>query len=206
VARIAALSTVCQAIEKLLDEAGPRAVFAAAQIAVVGSETIRGDAAALPVSLPLPGISIFPYSVTYNAQRRATVPRVGAGGERFRASLFLDLHLLVTAWSHNASEQLRLLAWAVRKLEDTPVLLASYLNRFSPDGQPVFDPAETVELVAEPLTSQDLVNIWEIDKSKRQPSLGYVARMIVIDSDVRTAESPLVRVRTIEHSTLAGSA
>ena len=56
------------------------------------------------------------------------------------------------------------------------------MNRFAPGGQDVFEPSETVELVGETLTLQDLENIWEVAKARQQPSLGYVARQVAIDS------------------------
>jgi hypothetical protein len=52
-----------------------------------------------------------------------------------------------------------------------------------------------VEIVAEPLSLQDLVAIWEVNKARQQPSLGYVARMISIDSQVTMPEEKLVRSR-----------
>jgi hypothetical protein len=62
------------------------------------------------------------------------------------------------------------------------------LNRFAPGGQDVFEPSETVELVGETLTLQDLENIWEVAKARQQPSLGYVARQVAIDSTLGLTE------------------
>ena len=109
-------------------------------------------------------------------------------GTRRRPPVPLDLHFLLTAWAADAGQQQRLLGWAVRTLEDTPILPAGFLNRFAPGGQNVFEPSETVELVGETLTLQDLENIWEVAKARQQPSLGYVARQVAIDSTLGFTE------------------
>ena len=135
------------------------------------------------------GISLYLYRVTFNTTRRNMPPRRDPiTGNRRRPPVPLDLHFLLTAWAPDAGQQQRLLGWAVRTLEDTPILPAGFLNRFAPGGQDVFEPSETVELVGETLTLQDLENIWEVAKARQQPSLGYVARQVAIDSTLGSTE------------------
>jgi hypothetical protein len=201
-ASFSALSVVAQTVAALLSEAALRDEFPSADYPVIGPPTLTTTGSPDPATLPGTGVTVFPYRVTYNTQRRATLPRTNTAGERFRASLLLDLHLLITAWAPGAVQQLRLLGWAARTLEDTPMLTPGLLNRWGPGGEEVFGAAEAVELVAEPLTLQDLVSIWELNKARQQPSLGYIARMIQIDSDVRLPDAGLVRSRNFDQGVL----
>jgi hypothetical protein len=129
------------------------------------------------------GISLYLYSVTFNTTRRNMPPRRDPlTGVRRRPPVPLDLHFLLTAWAGDAGQQQRLLGWAIRMIEDTPILPAGFLNRFGPSGTDVFDLSETVEVVGETLSLQDMYDIWQVAQSRQQPSVGYVARQVAIDS------------------------
>jgi len=201
-ADFSALSVVAQTVAALLNEACPRDEFTNPDFPVINAGTLNNVAGSLPPTVPALGVTLFPYRVAYNAQHRPVRPRVASTGERFRASLLLDLHFLLTAWANNAAEQLRLLAWAARTLEDTPSLPARFLNRWAPAREAVFGLEESVDLAHEPLSAQDLVSIWEVNKPRQQPSLGYVARMIVVDSHVRVPDAGIVRTRVLDHGAL----
>ena len=54
------------------------------------------------------GISLYLYRLTVNANRNQP-PRLGPDGRRYRPTLPLDMHFLVTAWAENAIRQQRLL-------------------------------------------------------------------------------------------------
>jgi vancomycin resistance protein YoaR len=60
-----------------------------------------------------------------------------------------------------------------------------------------FRSAEKVELVGENRELQDLVNIWEVAKTRQQPSAIYVARHVLIDSDVELSEGQPVQTRVL---------
>jgi len=64
-------------------------------------------------------------------RRRLGARRRDPVGRRYRPSTPLDLWYLLTAWSSEAEEQQRLLGWAIRTLEETPILPAGFLNRRS---------------------------------------------------------------------------
>lgn len=142
------------------------------------------------------GISLYLYRVTVSANRNLP-PKLGADGRRYRPPLPLDLHYLVTAWAETALRQQRLLGFAVRTLEDTPILPSGVLNQHSPEPD-VFKPEETVELVHESLTVQDASYVWGVAQTKEQPSLPYVARMVLVDSDVPLDAPGPVQTRVLE--------
>lgn len=144
------------------------------------------------------GVSLWLYRLTVNANRNLP-PGIGRDGRRYRPPLPLDVHYLVTAWAGDAIKQQRLLGFAIRTLEDTPILPAGVLNQHSPEPD-VFRPDETVELVFEALTVQDASYIWQVAQTKEQPSAPYVARMVELESMV-PLDGDLTQTREFEFTT-----
>jgi hypothetical protein len=139
---------------------------------------------------PDPGISLYLYRVSVNTVRR-TLPRpVDQNGYRHRAALPVDLYYLLTPWSSVPETQQMLLGWSMRVLEDTPLLSSALLN---PD---VFLPEETVEIVSEHLSLQEIINIWDAFKPNFQISAAYSVRMVPIDSLIIEPDGALVQTRT----------
>lgn len=146
-------------------------------------------------------ISLFLFRVAVNTTRRNLPPRLGEDRKtRYRAPVPLDLFFLMSAWALNAEFQQRLLGWCVRTLEDAPILPASMLNRLQTKA--VFRETETVELVCDPLSLQDLNVIWEVVKPNPPLSISYVARMIAIESEIPLVEGDLVQTRTFDMNQL----
>jgi hypothetical protein len=141
------------------------------------------------------GISLYLYRVTVSANRNLPAP-IGRDGQRYKPPIPLDLHYLVTAWADNAIKQQRMLGFAVRTLEDTPILPAGLLNQYSPEPD-VFRPEETVELVFELLSVQDSRYVWDVAQTKEHPSATYVARMVEIESTVPVADAAPVQTRDL---------
>lgn len=136
-----------------------------------------------PQQPPPLSVSIFLYRTTVSQARRNLPPKVAVDGKRYRPPLPLDLHYMITPWAKKAETQQILLAWAMRVLDDTPTLSSGYLNNFDPEDEP-FSPEETVDLVYEPVSIQDMLAIWEVGKPNIQVSATYVARVVPIDSRV----------------------
>ena len=144
------------------------------------------------------GLSLYLYRVTVSANRNLP-PAIGRDGRRYLPPLPLDLHFLVTAWARDAIKQQRLLGFAIRTLENTPILPAGVLNRDAPEPD-VFRPEETVELVFESVSIQDLSYVWAIAQTKEQPSATYVARMVEIESTVTVADAAAVQTREFDYT------
>jgi hypothetical protein len=146
-------------------------------------------------------ISLYLYHVNVNASRRSTPGTVDDAGVRHLPVLALDLHYLLTAWAKDAGTQQRLLGWAVRTLADTATLPPGVLNASS--AEPVFRPHETVELVWENLSHQDVFDVWEVARPKQQPSAAYVARIVELESPVVVEENPLVQTTDVRYGAFA---
>jgi hypothetical protein len=127
---------------------------------------------------PRPGVTLYLYHISHNAQGRALPPRGADNGGLEPPELLLDLHFLLSAWAKEANTQQALSGWVMRRMEDQPVLTAASLNAITPA---CFQPDETVEIVLDVLSSLDVIRIWE--KAVRNPyhlSVPYIARNIAI--------------------------
>ena len=143
------------------------------------------------------GISLFLYRVEINAALRNFPAKTGLDGITRRPPLPLDLYYLLTVWAKDAVKQQRILGWAMRTLEDAPILSAGRLNHFGTETD-VFQPNETVEVIFHSLSLQDMSNLWSAFKISVPSSVGYIARIIGIDSTISAAESAPVQTRELD--------
>jgi hypothetical protein len=182
-----AIAAAGQAILGLLADACPKPEFSAARFELYQLSNFGN-----PME---EGISLYLYRLAVSTARRNLPPTVGPNGERFRPPIPLDLHYVVTAWAQTAVKQQRLLGWAIRMLEDVPILPAGLLNNYGPEPN-IFKQSETVEVILESLTLQDFNNLWSPSKTN-PPSLsvGYIVRMIAIESTMSLSELSAVQTR-----------
>lgn len=127
------------------------------------------------------GVSFFLYRVTINGSHRIPGGRLAPDGRRYPTRLPLDLRYLLTVWAQDATLQHRVLGWAMRTLEDTPVLPYGFLESAAPG---VFLPDETVEVVPDELPNEDFFRIWETlgQNVTYRLSVPYVARNVRIEA------------------------
>jgi hypothetical protein len=142
------------------------------------------------------GFSLCLYRVSINASVRNLPPRRAADGRRYRPSLPLDLHYLLTPWSADAERQQRLLGWGMRFLEDLGTLPAGLLNHYVVETD-TFRPEEAVDLVCDPLPLADYLSLWDKLKPKLQLSITYAVRMVMLDSSVESPGHGLVQTREL---------
>lgn len=152
------------------------------------------------------GFSLFLYRVTVNGSLRTFPPRIAPDGRRYKPSLPLDLHYLITPWAKDVERQQHLLAWCMRTLEDTPILPTGLLNHsaHSDSKHEAFRPNETIELICDPLSLQDMINLWENLGNKLQTSITYITRMVMVDSDLTLDDGRLVQTRDLGYGELKG--
>lgn len=168
-----AVAAVSATIRGLLEESASGAEFAGVRFTVYQAKDLQA---------PEPEVvSIYLYRVSFNTTGRHLPPGIAPTGRRQAPPLGLDLHYLVTAWESDPLKQQTLLGWAARTLEDNPILPASMLNRYSAVPG-TFGENESVELVGEGLSLREETGIWKVAQANRQPSLGYVARKVEIES------------------------
>ena len=182
VATYPAVAGVSQALVGLLRRGAAGTEFAGLSVALYHASNLER-----PMT---EGISLWLYRVSVNPARNHPV-RVDVDGTRHLPPLPLDLHYLLTAWAADPVQEQRLFAWAVRTLEDTPVLPAGVLNE--PLAEPdVFLPQEAVELAWQPLSLSESLDLWEGVRTKLRPSASYLARSVHLTSDAeRTTWAPV---------------
>ncbi|HVE55495.1 MAG TPA: Pvc16 family protein [Pyrinomonadaceae bacterium] len=147
------------------------------------------------------GISLFLYRVEVNSSLRNLPIKTGLDGITRRPPLPLDLYYLLTVWAKDAVKQQRILGWAMRTLEDSPVLSAGRLNHFGTETD-VFQPNETVEIIFQTMTLQDLSNLWSAFKVSVPVSVAYIARVIGIDSTISAEQSAPVQTRELDFANI----
>lgn len=144
------------------------------------------------------GLSLFLYRVFPSGVMRTPPGRIRTDGSRQRTQLPLELHFLLTVWAGKPSLQHALAGWAMRTLEDTPVLSTTVLNSVAPGG---FRADETVTFGLAELRTEDLLRIWDVlGVSSYQLSVPYYARIVSLESTqpVADPEVPLVQTRELD--------
>ena len=185
-----AIAATGQAVLKLLADGCPRTEFASDRFELYQVSNF---------SQPMEeGVSLYLYRLGVNAARRNLPIHTKLDGKRYRPPLPLDLYFILTAWAKSAAKQQRLLGWAMRTLEDTPLLPTGLLNDVGPEPE-IFPPNEAVELIFEPLSLQDMYNIWSAMKISPQLSASYVARAVSIDSTMLITEGAPVQTRVLDY-------
>ncbi|HEX5705810.1 MAG TPA: DUF4255 domain-containing protein [Pyrinomonadaceae bacterium] len=148
------------------------------------------------------GVTFYLYRVSINGARRNLPPITGPDGRRYRAPLPVDLAYLVTPWAKSADMQHRLLGWTMRELHNVPVLPASVLNHYVSEDD-TFRAGETVELICDSPSLQDMTNILERLDINQQLSVVYVARGVALESEIALDEGAPVQTRVLDYKKVA---
>jgi Pvc16 N-terminal domain len=147
------------------------------------------------------GIAVCLWRVAPNISRRATGTRTDIMGRKFKPSLPIDLFYLLVPYAETAERQLRLLGWMLRAMEDLGPLVASQLNHFLAESD-IFAEAESLDMVNDPMSIADQLTLWDRIKTM-PPSATYAMRLLMLDSDQRIEEFPLVVERELDVGVLA---
>ena len=182
-----AIAATGQAMLGLLSDAVPRNEFPTAQFDLYQLSNFSNS----PME---EGISLYLYRVSPNISRRNLPPTIGLDGRRYRSPVALDLYYIASAWAPTAVKQQRLLGWMIRMFQDVPILPTGLLNNYGPEPE-IFKPGETVEIILDSLNLQDWNNLWSTTRSSPPLSVGYIARMIFIESSVPLSEFAEVQTR-----------
>jgi hypothetical protein len=185
-----AIAATTRAVLGLLEDSYPRE-FGKLAFTPAHLSEFAGD------KVPADGFTLCLYRVSINGSVRNLPPRIAPTGVKYRPSLPVDLQYLLTPWAADVEKQQRLLGWSMRALEDNTILPSGLLNRFLKEPD-VFRPEETVELFFEPLSLTDFTNVWDKLKPRLQTSATYVARMVLIESDIELREGPAVLTRVFD--------
>lgn len=141
-------------------------------------------------------LNLFCYLTELNpAWRSMDVPGMVRTGENGHAPLAVNLHYLLTAYGEGDNELIAhvLLGSAMSLLHDHPVLgraeIRAAFELSELDGQ-----VERVRITPEPVSFDQLSNLWTGLQSEYRLSAGYEAAVVLIDSRLpTTAALPVLR-------------
>jgi hypothetical protein len=133
-------------------------------------------------------VSLYLYRVTMNEHLRSA--RRGLDAVHDGTPLSVDLHYLLTVWAETAVEEQIILAWAMRQLQQHPVLDRSSL---SPEAD--WNPGEFIQVIPAELSNEDVMRIWDALTPSYRLSVSYIARVVRIDADEMPAGAPVVATR-----------
>ena len=192
-AQYAAIRAVGESVLELMREACPVAdlqlgVAPKFELASLGSLT-EGQAQ------PAEGFYLILWRVGIGGSPRNLPPRRTRDGRIFKPSLPVDLYFLMLPISATADKQTQMLGWALAFLHQMPALSGETINRYTKGSPTVFQPEETVELIADPLNTVDYLSLWDRVKSGFQAGMTYVARMVLLDIDQPEPSGTLVTER-----------
>jgi hypothetical protein len=188
VGKTQAIAAVGQAMLGLLADAVPRDEFPNAQFELYQLSNFQS-----PME---EGVSLYLYRLAVNTSRRNLPPTVAEDGRKFKPPLPIDLYYVLSAWAQTAIKQQRLLGWTIRTLEDLSILPSNLLNHYAPETD-IFRPSETAEIIIDSLSLQDLNNLWSLTRNNPPLSIGYVARMIHLESTLAISEFAEVQTREL---------
>ena len=93
----------------------------------------------------------------------------------------------------------------MRTLDETPTLHAALLNHFAAPDRETFASDETITVIQEPISVQDMFNLWDFAKHNIQVSVTYVVRLVPLDSLVIEDVNAHVQTRGFDMGKRAAS-
>ena len=181
-----AIGSVAGAVVRLLEQSWAPPIFNGAELQFQVYRTLDFKS---PMDA---GVTVFVYRVAVNGTQQTLPP----GSPHHRRPLPTDISLLLTAWAKDASLEHDILGWAMRTIEDNPILTSGFLNATVPG---VFRREESIELVPGQLSNDEVFQLWEVLPSNLQLSAPYVARVVRIESELVTADAGPVLTRELDY-------
>jgi hypothetical protein len=167
---------LARAYPKVLSDVNP-AKFEAVSSATVHKEPVEAANR----------ITIWPYRVSVNGDQRNRAFHLPQG--LTNRPLPLDVHLLVSVWAARTDVELVLFTWAMRELYQLASVDASILSSIDAEMRP----DEQLQLAFVELSLEDLMRLWEGNKSGYRLSTALVARVLQVDITERDAQPVVAR-------------
>lgn len=134
-------------------------------------------------------LSLLLHRVTINEYLRNST-RVNGGSDR-SLPLSIDLHYLMTVWAPDALAENLILAWAMQRMHQHPVLDGALL----PDAN--WGSGEVIQIIPADLSTEDIMRIWDSFKPSYRLSVAYIARVVRIDVDPLPDQPPVIANRFV---------
>ena len=204
-----AIASVTAVLRNLLDNG----VINDQVVSSVGNVTVSAIA---PDLVPIDAnaasrLNLFLYHVTPNqGWRNVGLPSRSSNGDRLsNPPLALDLHYFLTAYASRDLHAEILLGHGMQVLHETPVLaregirralgapnlIADPQNQLPPDLERIAlsgldEQLESIKITPEALGTEELSKLWAAFQTHYRPSAGYLASVVLIESQ-RSTRAPL---------------
>lgn len=147
-------------------------------------------------NIPADGeVALFPYRVDIDSVQRTLPATPRYDGLKERHHLPLQLHFLLIPRGNTAEQQQVILGWMMRVIEDNTSMPANMLNSSS---EGIFAIDEHIEITPTQLTTEEILRIWDQLPSNFNISVPYCARLLRIESPLRTDEGQPVLQRDLD--------
>jgi hypothetical protein len=120
-----------------------------------------------------PCLAIFLYRVDFNSTTRAALS--GMAQAKGRAYLPLEFHYLLIPWGTTADQEYRILGRTLQCIEDNPILTGPML-----DPVTNWAPNDTIQLMMEDLSTEDLMRIFDSLPLDYKLCMPYMAKVLVM--------------------------
>ncbi|MEF8795507.1 MAG: DUF4255 domain-containing protein [Salinivenus sp.] len=187
-----AIETISTVLVDLLRASHEAADLENAQFEIYQSEDFRSQGGNGGKAL----VTLFLYRTKVNGSIRTPPGRRRPNGETQRTQLPLDLHYLITIWAGDPSTQHQLAGWIMRTLETTPILPKGVLNGVNSG---VFRPDETVEIILNDLSDEELFRIWDLLGEPYRLSIPYLVRNVRVESGETVSAEGVVERRIFDY-------
>jgi len=132
---------------------------------------------------PVPfGVSAFVFHVGVNGTQRTLPPAI----DHHHRPLPVEVSLLLTPWGTSGQQELELLGWLMRAIDDAPIVPPAALN--GPRAG-VFRSDEVIELVPLTMSADEQLRLWDGLQRRAQLSVGYVARVVRLESELALTDA-----------------
>jgi hypothetical protein len=140
-------------------------------------------------------LSMYLYRILENPYMKNRFPVEGTGGKLRKPPLTLDLYYLLTPMVGTPREQMIVLGKTMQVLYDRPILEGADLS-----GS-LGTTSEAIRLILNPVSLEELTRVWQALEIPYRLSVCYLARVIILDSELEQFGQPVVS-RRITYGTL----
>jgi hypothetical protein len=158
------------------------------RFAPVGSNALSTEALPDDAELGNERVTIYLYRVSIDPHLRSAGRT--RSPEMKPTPLSVQLHLLFSFWSEDASDDHLAVTWLMRQLHVFPVLDAAALNT-----EAKWEADEVVHLIPAELSNEDMMRLWDALTPSYRLSVSYIARIVRIDPDESDEAGPVVARR-----------
>lgn len=151
-------------------------------VSIVGSQELSSAPTTEALGIYLYRLSIDPYS-----RNRYLPPEDGRRTPR--PELPVNLHILLIGWSNKTESEINYLSAAIQVVGSAMTLGIAHLGI----ADPTWGDADTVQVIPEEMSTEDLTRLWDSFPSGYRLSVPYIVKTVRLTPDQEQSEGPPVK-------------